>query len=191
MLGVVWNNKRDILIYDFSELIKEAKTLIPTKRNVLRILSSFFDPLGSTQPVIIGLKILMQTICKEKLDWDEILPHNLLKIWQDCLIKLENLGNIEISRRFEIGDTTNPVIKRELHGFCDASLNGYGACIYVKTFYESGNISISLLCSKSRVAPLKQETIPRLELLGALLLSRLMFSVSSSLKEEILIDSIY
>ena len=82
------------------------------------------------------------------------------------MTKLEKMGSIEAHRRFEIGNNTNPVVKQEFHNFCDASS--------VKTIYKSGKISVKLLSAKSRVAPLKQETIPRLELLGALLLSRLM-----------------
>ena len=119
----------------------------------------------------------MQNIFKEKLDWDEMLSQKLLKDWHDCLTKLEKLGSIEKHRRFEIGKNKNPVVKRELHCFCDANLNGYEACIYVKTIYKSWKISVKLLSSKSRVAPLKQETIQRLGLLGTLLLFRLMLSV--------------
>ena len=103
VLGVTWNNKADTLISDFLDLIKEAKLLKPTKRNVLKILSSFYDPMGLIQPIIIGLKILMQNICKEKLDWDDILSHKFLEDWHDCLTKLEKVGSIETHRRFEIG----------------------------------------------------------------------------------------
>ena len=77
VLGVTWNNKVDTLISDFLDLIKEAKLLKPTNRNVLKILS-FYDPMGLIQPIIIGLKILMQNICKEKLDWDIMLSQKLL-----------------------------------------------------------------------------------------------------------------
>ena len=103
VLGVTWNNKTDTLIHGFSDLIKEAKLLKPTKRNVLKILSSFYDPMGLIQPIIIGLKTLMQNICKEKLDWDDILSHKFLEDWHDCLTKLEKVGSIETHRRFEIG----------------------------------------------------------------------------------------
>ena len=101
------------------------------------------------------------------------------------------MGIIETHHRFERGNNTNPVVKREFHGFCDASLNGYKACIYVKTIYKSGKIFVKLLSSKSREAPLKQETILRLELLGALLLSRLMLSLRNSLKDELFFDNVY
>ena len=124
-------------------------------------------------------------------NWDDMLSQKLLEDWHGCLTKLEKMGSIETHRRFEIGNNTNPVVKREFHGFCDASLNGYGACIYVKTIYKSGKILVKLLLSKSRVASLKQETIPRLELLGALLLSRLIISVRNSLKDQLLFDNVY
>ena len=65
VLDVTWNNKTDTLIYKFLDLIKEAKLLKPTKRNVLKILSSFYEPMGLIQPIIIGLKILMQNIWKK------------------------------------------------------------------------------------------------------------------------------
>ena len=71
--------------------------------------------MGLIQPMIIGLKILIQHICKEKLDWDEMLSQKLLKDWHDCWTKLEKMGSIETHCRFEIGNSTNPAAKRELH----------------------------------------------------------------------------
>ena len=137
--------------------------------------------MGLIQPIIIGLKVLMQNICKQKLDWEEMLSQTLGS----------KLRSTETHHRFEIGNSTNPVIKRELHSFCNANLKGYGACIYVKTIYKSRKISIKLLSSKSRVATLNQETIPQLQLLGALLLSQLMLSFRNSLKNQLLFDNAY
>ena len=97
---MTWNNKTDTLIYDFSDLIKEVKLLAPTKRNGLQILSSFYDLMCLIQPIIIGLKILMQNTCKEKLDWDNMLSQILLEDWHDCLTKLEKMGSIETSPLF-------------------------------------------------------------------------------------------
>ena len=100
--------------------------------------------MGLIQPIIIGLKILMQNICNEKLDRNDMLSQKLLEDWHNCLTKLEKMGSIETHRRFEIGNKNNPVVKQEFHGFCDASLNGYETCIYVKTIYKSGEISVKL-----------------------------------------------
>ena len=89
------------------------------------------------------------------VDWDVILSQKLLKDWHDCLTKLKKLGRIETHRRFEIGNNTNLVVKRELHVFYDNSLNIFGVCNYVKTIYKWGNISVNLVLPKSRLAPLK------------------------------------
>lgn len=70
----------------------------------------------------------------------------------------------------------------ELHGFSDASERAYGACIYVRTVSNNGEASCNLMCSKSRVAPLKPTTIPRLELCAALLLAQLMNKVTRAIE---------
>ena len=116
--------------------------MAPTKRNGLQILSSFYDPMCLIQPIIIGLKILMQNTCKEKLDWDNMLSQILLENWHDCLTKLEKMGSIETHRCFEIRNNTNPVVKREFQCICGTSFKGHGACIYVKTIYKSEKISV-------------------------------------------------
>lgn len=72
----------------------------------------------------------------------------------------------------------------ELHIFCDASKVGYGACVYVRSIGDDESISVHLLCAKSRVAPLKEITIPRLELCGALLAAKLATRVINSLHVE-------
>ena len=64
-------------------------------------------------------------------------------------------------------------IKLQLHGFCDSSERAYGACLYIRSTDKNNKTSCELLCSTSKVAPLKQLTIPRLELCAATLLSKL------------------
>ena len=79
----------------------------------------------------------------------------------------DKIRKIETHYRSEIGNNANPVVKREFHGFCDASLNDYGIAFMLKLFSNQGTFQSELSSSKSRVAPLKQETIPRLDVLGA------------------------
>ena len=185
-LGIIWDNEKDVFVFDFSQLVQEGKKLEPTKRNVLKILSSFYDPIGLIQPIIISLKILMQRICKHKLNWDETLPGELSKEWNFVLDSLESIGTLPVNRRLE--SLNDIVVSRELHGFCDASKQGYGAAIYNKSIYESGDIETNLITSKTRVAPIKGPTLPRLDLLSTLLLTRLMKSVESALSKSFPFD---
>ena len=105
------------------------------------------------------MKILLEELHKKNIDWDEEIRDELLHKWVRCLDDIESIGRIEVSRRFEEGNSSDPVVKRELHGFSDASEQGYGACIYVRSICESGKISVKLLTSKSRVAPIKKDPV--------------------------------
>ena len=184
ILGIPWDDEKDVFVYDFSELVEVAKTLKPTKRNTLKILASFYYTLGMIQPILSGLKILLQEVHKVKIGWDEVLPDELRKEWERSLSEIKEMGCVEVDRRFEEGCVDDPVTWRELHGFSDASQQGYGACIYVQSIHKSGKVTAKLLTSKARVSPLKSETIPRLELLGNLLLSRLVKSVKNALSKN-------
>lgn len=75
-----------------------------------------------------------------------------------------------------------------MHGFCDASEVTYGACIYVCSLDEVGTFDTNLLCSKSRVAPQKCVTLPRLELCGAVLLTELMQNTGQCFKNIVVVD---
>lgn len=190
ILGLVWNKQTDKLCFDFSELLESAKALKPTKRNILKILSSFYDPVGLIQPILISMKILMQKICERKLGWDDDVDVELKASWESILKEMESVGVVEVGRRIEHSDEDDEVVNREMHGFSDASQQGYGACVYVRSEWRSGKITVKLLTSKSRVAPLKSITMPRLELLGNLLLSRLVKSVVVALEKELSFDKI-
>ena len=76
---------------------------------------------------------------------------------------------------------SEPVVSRQLHGFCDASTAAYGGVFYLRLLHTDTSVSVSLVTSKTRVAPLFRLTISRLELCGALLLSKLLTAVAGDL----------
>ena len=116
VLGIPWDDLRDVFCLDFSKVLQTANLLRPTKRNVLRIVSSFYDPLGFIQPLIINLKILLQEICKLKLDWDTEIDETLTRVLDGTLAELKGLDNLQVARRIEEGSDVDPVVLRELHG---------------------------------------------------------------------------
>lgn len=165
-LGLQWNAKVDTLQYSLQMSNKRSIT----KRTVLSDISKIFDPLGLISPVVIKAKILMQQIWQANLNWDESLPFDLQTAWYRYAEETVDIKLIRIPRCVTgINDPTS----FEIHGFCDASEKAYGACVYLRAVNESNNISCNLLCARSKVAPVKATTLPRLELCGALLLAQL------------------
>jgi len=183
-LGVEWNQAKDVLQYS----IRIARPLSCTKRLMLAGIARIFDPLGLLAPVILTAKLLIQEIWKLQLDWDESLPSDIFTKWSSYIADIQSLNGFGV-RRWIIGEVADTEI--QLHGFCDASERAYGACVYVRSCGRSNLIQSQLLCAKSRVAPLKALSIPRLELCGAQLLVQLLSKVKASLNigiKRVLLD---
>ena len=96
LLGIKWNTELDLFQFDFKEIVDFMKSLPPTKRSVLRLSAKVFDPLGSLGLFVIGTKILFQTFCKNKLDWDTTLKGELLRQWEHLLEEFLTLTDIRI-----------------------------------------------------------------------------------------------
>lgn len=174
-LGIIWHTITD----EFSYQVNISNSITnPTKRNVLAKIASLYDPLGWIAPVIIKAKIFMQQLWLSGVNWDEILSPHLQSIWSKFEEELHELQKIRISRWFGMPEL-DPI---QLHGFCDASEAAYAAVIYIRYANNSATHGINLVAAKTRVAPVKQITLPRLELCGAVLLSRLFQMVQSALK---------
>ncbi|XP_066583760.1 uncharacterized protein [Prorops nasuta] len=126
-------------------------------------------------------KLIVQECWKDKIDWDETTSLALNEKWSRFATQLPSLNDISVERYLLI----NEVCEIQIHGFCDASKLGYGACLYLRSENKNGNVITRLICSKSRVASLKEITIPRLELNGALTLVRLYEEIRSLMKIRI------
>ncbi|XP_043263452.1 uncharacterized protein LOC122403788 [Colletes gigas] len=173
-LGLIWLSEPDELRFSVREPIYTRIT----KRTILSEIAQVFDPLGLVGPVITRAKILMQTLWQLQLGWDESVDQDLHAQWSRFRTELNQVKTLEIPRRV-ICDNARAV---ELHGFSDASEKAYGACIYLRSLDETGRYTVRLLCAKSRVAPLKTTTLPRLELCGALLLAQLVKRIRYALQ---------
>ena len=174
-----WCTSSDQFTFRFDSTAQLARDLEPTKRNVVSIVGKFYDPLGFVSPVIIPFKVLFQQLCQAKVEWDQPITGKLLKKWQSLIASLREAQPMSISRCY-FNDMEEEVQAYSLYGFCDASLTAYAAVVYLMVQTESG-CSLRFVVSKTRVAPVQSQTIPRLELLSALLLARLMDNVAISL----------
>ena len=183
ILGVIWDHVTDTFRFDLTHLESYVNSMQVCKRSVLRLTAKIFDPLGFVSPFIIQLKILFQSLCEERMEWDTELSGELLLKWKNIMSELSLLDKVQIPRcyfSFQCAIKTT-----QLHGFCDASEQAFAAVIYLRSTNEEGIVEVTLVASKTRVSPLKWQTIPRLELLGAVILSRLMNNVTVSLLRSI------
>ncbi|GFT73196.1 uncharacterized protein TNCV_87021 [Trichonephila clavipes] len=164
-LGVSWKPNLDCLLIKVKVCLDSSYT----KRDVLSTIANIFDPVGLMAPVISKAKIFLQRLWRSKLEWNDLLPAEEYREWQQFLVSLENINNIEIPRRILVAF---PEVT-EIHGFADASERCYGAAVYCKSKNLKSETLVRLITSKSRVAPIKSLTIPRLELCAAVLLAKL------------------
>lgn len=176
-LGLLWKPFSDEFRFDVTSNPKKDKL---SKRVILSDLNRVFDPLGFLTPVLIKGKIFLQQLWQIKSDWDTSLSDEIQMKWREYYSELIELKNVSIPRcaKCEMSKFT------EIHGFCDASEEAYGACVYIRSQGLDGRWHSRLLCSRSRVAPLKGATIPRLELNGALVLAQLVEKVSKAWDTE-------
>lgn len=182
-LGVCWDTESDEMSFDFKELIEYANTLKVTKRSLLKLSAKVFDPLGLLSPFTITMKCELQSLCLEKLDWDVELQGSHQRLWKNFVSSLMKLNNVRVPRCY-FNSSLSPT-NIQVHAFSDASKRAYAAAVYLRSEYENGHVEVQLLCSKTRVAPIKQQTIPRLELLGATISARLVCNLLKSLPCEI------
>lgn len=182
-LGIHWSPSQDEFKF---QLDLPNVNHAPTKRSMLSDIARLFDPLGWVSPVIIKAKLLLQRLWSEGIDWDDQLPPDLTNSWLTLRNTLRDLQHITMPRWI---DTTTTMLSCQLHGFCDASESAYAAAVYVRTITTTNDITTHLIIAKSKVAPTKKISLPRLELCGAVLLAKLINKTKTSIK--INIDEIF
>ncbi|GFV12174.1 integrase catalytic domain-containing protein [Trichonephila clavipes] len=166
ILGIAW--LPDVDKFTFTITVNE--TDVWTKRKVLSEVAKIFDPLGWLAPSVVISKIFLQELWSHHLSWDEELPDSLARQWRTFQEQLPLLTNIKIPRCILIPQA----IDVQVHGFCDSSEKAYCAVIYIRSKDATQTVVSRLLTSKTRVSPVKPQSLPRLELCSALLLANLL-----------------
>ena len=187
VLGVNWDVSSDKIVFSFEELAEQDRRLEPTKRNVISLIGRFYEPLGFLAPIMMRYKVFMQALCKAKIGLDETVPQALMAQWHKLVLDLCQSQPMVIPRSYLTG-VNDEIISYRLCAYCDASLSAYAAVVHLLIKCED-ECHMRSVVAKTRVSPLKKQSIPRLELLSAVLLERLMDMMKSSLSLELEISS--
>ena len=176
VLGMRWETEEDYLMLDIPKFT-EVGTV--TKRVILSVSHQVFDPLGFLSPVLLQPKLSLRSAWSQNYGWDEALDMEIVADFIRWAKELNVLSQVKIPRYHSYG-CENPE-EKELHVFCDASKDAYATAIYLRST-KNGIVSVNLLQAKARVAPTKTKmSIPRLELMGCFMASKM----GTSLKEAL------
>ncbi|XP_071044447.1 uncharacterized protein [Parasteatoda tepidariorum] len=176
VLGLIWDTQKDTLNCKITEPVQMKESY--TKRQILSATHKIYDPIGFTAPLTLIPKLILQQTRIQKIKWDQQLPPNLSKHFSTWIKQLDLLPKIEIPRWLNI-DYQNEYITI-LHIFSDASKQAFATCAFLRTENKEG-VQVQLVNTGSRVAPIKEMTIPRLELLSCLIGARLARTILTDL----------
>ncbi|XP_055931952.1 uncharacterized protein LOC129962236 [Argiope bruennichi] len=177
VLGLIWNKKLDTLKINMKWL-DDINVEKVTKRSMLSTVHKVFDPFGFTVPVMLCPKIMLQKAWKLGTTWDEEITGELRKEFLQWFQELKHLSDIQIPRCVQA--SSKDISNCTIHTFVDGSKDAYAAITFLR-IENNGRIELFLLAAKSRVAPLRGTTIPRMELLAAVIGARLANSVVEAL----------
>lgn len=166
-LGVYWDPETDVFGFKFTPPCKPN-----TKRGILSVASSLFDPLGFLAPLTLPVKIILQDLWRAGVSWDEEVPEPFLSLWKEWLRGIPYVVNVHIPRCFKSQSLSSPSCV-QLHVFSDASRRGLAAVAYLRMLNQLGQIYCSFVMGKVKNAPAREWTVPRLELQAAVLATRL------------------
>ena len=178
ILGMYWHPGDDAFKYElkFHRVERDIieGTRHPTKREMLKVIMSIFDPMGFLCHYMISAKLLMREVWRYDIRWDDVLPVALHDLWSFWRSDLKNVSRLHIPRCYFVGGVPSNL---ELHILVDASEDAFGVVGYWRYVGDDSAISVSFVAAKTKCAPLKAMTIPGLELQAAVLGTRLMCTI--------------
>ena len=166
-LGLKWNIEEDKFVWEVMEKILQRVSQKPvTRRGIVSAVYSLFDPLGFIAPYAMKAKLLLQMLSRKRLGWDDTLEETDKEQWKRWLDDLPKLHQIQVDRCFK-PKGFGEVKEVQLHLFSDASRQGYAAVAYLRLKDVTNQVHCVFVMGKARLAPIREISIPRLELTAA------------------------
>ncbi|XP_035714129.1 uncharacterized protein LOC118438289 [Folsomia candida] len=187
VLGLFWRPESDVFTFSLNFVKARVEILsgkkVPTKREMLSLVMSIYDPLGFLVILTIKAKILLQQAWRSEVGWDDEIPRSTFESWRTWLQEVQKIPTFRLPRCYSWTFTSADEV--QLHIFVDASEEAFGAVGYFRIHKEE-KVEIALVMGKAKVAPLKSLSIPRMELQAALMGVRLAHTISE--QHEVKID---
>ncbi|KFD60490.1 hypothetical protein M514_27326 [Trichuris suis] len=174
VLGMRWNFLDDSLVFQ----VEDVKEDIQTRRQLASAVAKFFDPLGLVAPFTLEAKLIMRDACDDSKGWDDTVSRALVQRFRRWADDLRFIRQLKIPRWYGIRIDTSML---QLHVFADASTIAFGAVSYIRMINGS-DVHVSLVMAKSRLAPKRPLTIPRMELQAVVTAVRLGAAIAAQLK---------
>ena len=178
VLGIQWSVSRDSFVLN-SKTFKKVDLENPTQKKILKSVSSIYDPIGFIAPFTVRLRTIMQDVWRLGKQWGKLLLTSFDATLKSLMTEIRNISSIKIPR-FLFEEKKTPK-ESTLHIFCDASLTAMCAVAYLKTEYTDSTGSINFIMGKAKVAPIRQQSIPKLELAAAVIGVRVAFFIKQQL----------
>nr|CAD2209307.1 unnamed protein product [Meloidogyne enterolobii] len=179
-LGIKWEIEKD----EYCQKLPGGNYQNMTKRELLSLIHSIFDPLGLIGPTLLPAKLLYQKVCARNINWNDKLEENELNEINQII---DGWVEQEFNRPRKIVHGCDNTETLQMHCFADASMKAYAVNIYLRITCPH-KTNTSLIFAKNRIVPKGKEktlTIPRLELLAILIGTRAISFVTNEIKQPI------
>ena len=177
VLGMNWKVDSDTIEVNSSRILQKLDKEC-TKVDVLSVMAQLFDPMNLLSPFVFPAKEILREACNLKLDWKKHLPEMLRIKWEKWKKEVMNIKLVQVPRQLVVNNAN----KIKLAGYSDASSRGYAAVIYIVSENEEGGKDSNMMISKTKVKPIIEQTVPRMELMGAVKLVKLMAVILNLIK---------
>ena len=155
VFGVVWDQSSDKFLFNVDSFTLKGNLIKKwTKRKLISLVSTIWDPMGYLACFTVRAKIGLQDIWRLNLKWDQELPSSEVKKWEKFFSEIPLIKEIKISRWFNEGIIGN-IKEIEYHVFCDSSLHAMAAVAYLRVVAD--NVVVSLISAKTKISPLRDQ----------------------------------
>lgn len=181
-MGIQWQPSTDQFLFTSAELPDNTKGW--TKRSILTDIAKLFDPLGWLSPCLISAKIFMQHLWLLPIEWDSELSDQTIHEWLHIRNQFTTSCSVKIPHWLGLKKDMTHV---SVQGFADASERAYACVVYIRIEHFDGSVDCNIIAAKTKIAPIKKVSLPRLELNAAVLLAH---QIIIKIKEALNVESI-